>query len=71
MARETFQIDLICPGCGADGYIIASEDYETKHPSFRVEEYRHFYPWSVSRYRFKTDMYCKACGRSFTLGEVE
>ena len=68
--RNQFELDILCPRCGAEGEALASEkpvDQTTPNPDFRVEEYpKGFSEASRSAIRYETKVKC-ACGQVFCL----
>jgi hypothetical protein len=65
--RRQFELDILCPNCGADGDARASENDgpDMPDPGFRVDEYPHgFSEEKSSPHRHETRVRCK-CGQVF------
>jgi hypothetical protein len=61
-ARDRFELDILCPNCGANSEARVSED-----PEFRVEVYpQGFSEEQRSGYRHETKVRCE-CGQEFYL----
>jgi hypothetical protein len=68
-ARNRFELDILCPNCGASGEALVSEnsDSDTSDPAFRVEAYpQGFFEHKPSASRHETMVRCK-CGQVFYL----
>jgi hypothetical protein len=63
-ARNRFELDILCPGCGTTGKARVSEN---DNPGFHVDEYpQGFSEISPSVHRQETKVRC-ACGQEFYL----
>jgi hypothetical protein len=68
-ARNRFELDILCPNCGASGQALVSENHdpEMPDPAFRVEAYpQGFSEEKASALRQETLVKCK-CGQVFYL----
>lgn len=68
-ARNRFELDIVCPNCGAKGEARVSENADTdlRNPAFRVDEYPHgFSEEERSAHRHETMVQCR-CGQVFYL----
>ena len=68
-ARNRFELDILCPSCGAAGEARASENDgpDTPDPAFRVDEYPSgFSEEKRSASRQQTLVACR-CGQMFYL----
>ena len=68
-ARNRFELDILCPNCGASGEARASEndDPDMPDPAFRVDEYPDgFSEEKRSACRHETMVRCR-CGQVFYL----
>jgi hypothetical protein len=67
--RNRFELDILCPNCGAHGEALVSEngDPDMPRPGFRVDRYPHgFSEEKPSVRRHDTTVQCK-CGQVFCL----
>jgi hypothetical protein len=67
--RNRFELDVLCPNCGARGQALVSENNnpDMPDPGFRVEAYPHgFSEEKPSTHRHDTMVQCK-CGQVFYL----